>query len=125
MNGGEVVAALVGLDGGSHSILSIKEAIKLLPTPLDRSSVKLFFSYLEELKEHVIKVGGHVHDADRRVLLTCGETRRLFIRATFQHHHLQTLRTGPPGAIITSWKGSVNIVRCTWHLATLELQCYN
>lgn len=24
MNGGEVVAALVGLDGGSHSILSIK-----------------------------------------------------------------------------------------------------
>lgn len=71
MNGREVVAALVGLDGGSHSILSIKEEIKL-PTPLDRSFRKLFFSYLEELKEHVIKVGGHVHDADRRVLLTCG-----------------------------------------------------
>lgn len=84
-----------------------------------------FFSYLEELKEHVIKVGGHVHDADRRVLLTCGETQRLFIRATFQNHHLQTLPAGPSGAIIPSWKGSVNIVRCTWHVATLELQRYN
>lgn len=120
-----MVAALVGLDGGSHSILSIKEEIKL-PTPLDRSFGKLFFSYLEELKEHVIKVGGHVHDADRRVLLTCGgNAASLHSCKTFQHHHLQTLRTGPPGAIITSWKGSVNIVRCTWHLATLELQRYN
>lgn len=94
-------------------------------TPTDTTESFIFLSYLEELKEHVIKVGGHVHDADRRVLLTCGETQRLFIRATFQNHPLQTLRAGPSGAIIPSWKGSVNIVRCTWHLAPLELQRYN
>lgn len=55
-------------------------------TPADTTGSflrEVLFSYLEELKEHVIKVGGHVHDADRRVLLTCGGTQRLFIRATF------------------------------------------
>lgn len=34
----------------------------------------VWVSHLEELKQHVIKVGGHVHDAYGWVLLTCRET---------------------------------------------------
>lgn len=37
----------------------------------------VWVSHLEELEQHVIKVGGDVHNAYGWVLLTCGDTESL------------------------------------------------
>lgn len=75
--------------------------------------------HLEELEQHVVKVGGDVHDVDRQLLLACWGTERVLLLPhlniiILKHHgwlHQEQL-------FLLS-KGFVNIVKHTWHLATL------
>lgn len=87
MNGWEVVAVLVSLNGCSHGVLlkknnNIKQTIKRVLTQLMLSRLVMIVwpSHLEELEQHVVEVGGDVHDADGWVLLTCRETESLLLQ---------------------------------------------
>lgn len=89
------------------------QTIKASQRCADRAGAQ-FGAHLEELEQHVVEVGGDVHDADGGVLLTCRETESLLL---LPPHHLQTPHLLPSGAIIPLQKSFCQY--CQMHLATL------
>lgn len=75
--------------------------------------------HLEELEQHVVKVGGHVHDADGQLLLACRGAERVLLLPHLNIIILQHRGRLHQGQLFLLSKGFVNIVKHTWHLATL------